>query len=165
MDKSKRKVIEGWIDKAWNQLQAARDHLKSFQYSESVEASQECVELSVKSILSLLEIEYPLKHSWNREEFSSIAKQIQERQLLDKLTAQSLYYGPRLPRLLLLMNFWAQFYLPAKYGFEDGYLAPAQDLFQRQEAELATKHADECYYAASELRHLGGDKLAVLLHK
>lgn len=63
MDKSKRKMIEGWIDKAGNQLQAAKDHLKSYyRGSESIEASQECVELSVKSILSLVEIEYPLSH-------------------------------------------------------------------------------------------------------
>jgi hypothetical protein len=163
--KSKRRMIEGWIDKAWNQLQSARDHLKSFHYSESIEASQECVELSVKSILSLLEIEYPLSHGWNREEFSSIAEQIQKRQLLDKLIAQNLHYGPRLPRLLLLANFWAQFYLPAKYGFEDGYLAPAQDLFKRQEAELAAQHAEECYRAASELRYLDEDRLVAISRK
>jgi HEPN domain-containing protein len=164
MDKSKRRTIEGWIDKAGNQLQAAKDHLKSyFQHSESIEASQECVELSVKSVLSLLEIEYPLSHGWNRKEFSSIAKQIQERQLLDKLAAQNLYYSTRLPRLLLLANFWAQFYLPAKYGFEDGYLAPAQDLFEKREAELAVQHAQECHQAASELRHLREDKLAAIV--
>jgi len=166
MDKNRRKMIEGWIDKAGNQLQAAKEHLKSYyRCSESIETSQECVELSVKSILSLLEIEYSLSHGWNREEFSRIAKQIQERQLLDKLKVQNLSYNSRLPRLLLLANFWAQFYLPAKYGFEAGYLAPAQDLFEKQEAELAVRHAEESYRAASELRYLSEDKLAAISSK
>ena len=166
MDNSKRKIIEGWIDKAGHQVQAAKDHLKSYyRYSECIEASQECVELSVKSILSLLGIEYPLSHGWNRKEFSRIAKQIQERQLLDKIKKQNLYHSSRLPRLLLLANFWAQFYLPAKYGFEAGYLAPAQDLFEKQEAELAVQHAEECYRTASELRYLSEDKLAAISRK
>ena len=164
VDKSKRRMIEGWIDKAENQLKTAKDHLKSHYWcSESIEASQECVELSVKSVLSLLEIEYSLSHGWNKEEFSRIAKQIQEKQLLDRLKAQNLYHSSRLPRLLLIANFWAQFYLPAKYGFETGNLAPAQDLFTVQEAELAAQHAEECYRAASELRYLGEDKLAVVV--
>jgi len=159
-------MIEGWIDKAGNQLQAAKYHLKSYyRCSESIEASQECVELSVKSILSLLEIEYHLSHGWNREQFSSIAEQIQKKQLLEKLTAQNLYNSSRLPRLLLLANFWAQFYLPAKYGFEAGYLAPAQDLFTKQEAELAVQHAEECYRAVLELRYISEDKLVAILHK
>ncbi|RLC64267.1 MAG: hypothetical protein DRI48_07755 [Chloroflexi bacterium] len=52
MHSGKHRVIEGWIDKARNQLQAAKEYLKSrTQYSESIEASQECIELSVKAIL------------------------------------------------------------------------------------------------------------------
>jgi len=164
VDTRKRRMIEGWIDKAGNQLQTAKDHLKSYyRYSESIEASQECIELSVKSVLSILEIEYPPTHGWNKEEFSRIARQIQKRQLLDRLKAQGLYYSSRLPRLLLLANFWAQFYLPAKYGFESGYLAPPQDLFTKQEAELAVQHAEECYQAALELRYLAEDKLTAIL--
>lgn len=164
MDKSKRKMIEGWIDKASNQMQVAREHLKSYtRYSESIQASQECIELSVKSILSLLNIEYTPSHGWSKEQFSKIAEQIQERHLLDRLAAQKLNYIIRLPRLLLLANFWAQFYLPAKYGFEAGYLAPAQDLFTKEEADLAVQHAEECYRAASHLRYLSEDKLAALI--
>ncbi|MCL4458763.1 MAG: HEPN domain-containing protein [Chloroflexi bacterium] len=160
MDKSKRRMIEGWIDKASTQLRAAKEHLKSYtRYSESIQASQECIELSVKSTLSLLDVEYPPSHGWNREQFTGIAKQIQERRLLDRLAAQNLGYI-RLPRLLFLANFWAQFYLPAKYGFEVEYLAPAQDLFDKNEADLAVQHAEECYRVASQLRNLSGDGLA-----
>lgn len=166
MNKSKRKMIEGWIDKASIQLQTAKNHLKSYyRYSESIEASQECVELSVKSILSMLNIEFPLNHGWNRKELSDIAKQIQKRRILEKLTTQNLDFSLCLPRLLFLVNFWAQFYLTAKYGFETEHLAPAQDLFKKQEAELAVKHAEECYRAVSTLRYLDEEKLNFILSK
>ena len=159
----KRKTIEGWIDKAGRQLEVARGHLQSrYRSSEAIEAAQECVELSVKAVLSLLGIDYKLKHEWDREEQESIAKQILERQLLDRLSAKNLYHCSKLPRLLLLVNLWGHFYLPAKYGFVE-HLAPAQDLFEQQEAQLAVEHAGECHRAASQLRYLGEEKLAVLL--
>ena len=162
MDKSRRRILEGWIDKASTQLQAARDHLGSYmQFSECIEACQECIELSVKSVLSFLDIEYPSSHGLNREQFSKIAKQIQDKKLVDKLEEQNLGHI-RLPRLLFLANFWAQFYLPAKYGFQAGYLAPAQALFDREEAVLATQHAEQCYSAASQMRYLSEDKLSAL---
>lgn len=158
-------MMEGWIDKASNQLQAAKEHLKSStRYSEAIEASQECIELSVKSVLSLLDIKYSSSHGWeqDKKQFAAIVKQIQERQLLERLATQYLDHIVCLPRLLFLANFWAQFYLPAKYGFEAGYLAPAQDLFDKKEADLAVQHAEECYRAALELRYLSEDDLAVI---
>jgi HEPN domain-containing protein len=57
---TERKTIEGWIDKAYNHLQTARDHANSHRCSEAVEAAQECIELSVKSVLALLGVEYPV---------------------------------------------------------------------------------------------------------
>jgi HEPN domain-containing protein len=165
MGNIKRKTIEGWIDKAWNQLQVASEHLKLRRYSEAIEAAQECIELSVKSVLSLLDIKYSPKHGWihDSKEFAEIARQIQDRQLLDKLAEHNLAYTVRLPRLLFLMNFWAQFYIVAKYGFEIEYLASARDLFGEEEAKLAIEHAKECYYAAWQLRCLNEDKLAALI--
>jgi len=165
MSKIKRKTIEGWIDKAWNQLQAAKEHLKLYKYSEAIEAAQECIELSVKSVLSLLDIKYSPKHGWTPEskDFAEIARQIQDRQLLDKLTEQHLAYTIRLPRLLFLMNFWAQFYITAKYGFEIEYLASPRDLFEKGEAELAVQHAEECYTAAQQLKYLDESKWAALI--
>jgi HEPN domain-containing protein len=165
MNKTKRKTIEGWIDKASNQLSAAREHVKSVgQYSEAIQAAQQCVELSVKSILSLLEIRYSRSHEWtpDKKEFFAIAEQIQQRGLLEGIVDQHLDYTLRLPRLLFLLNFWAQFYITAKYGFEAEHLASAKDLFEREEAELAVRHADECLRAATSLRFLDGEKFAAL---
>lgn len=165
MNKTRRNTIEGWIEKASNQLQAAREHLEFGRYSEAIEAAQECIELSVKSVLSLLDIQYTRSHGWapDKKEFANIAQQIQDRQLLDKLSKQYLDYTVRLPRLLFLMYFWAQFYIVAKYGFEAEYLASARDLFGKEEAELAVWHAVECYQAASQLRYLDEDRLSALV--
>ena len=157
---SKRKLIEGWIDKAGNHLQSGRSYLKSpHLVSESVQASQESVELSVKSILAFLNVEYPPSHGWDRDQFSKIARQVRDKHIIERLRVQNLDYTVRVPRLLLFANFWAQFYLPAKYGFGAGYLAPPQDLFEKQEAELAVQHAEECWRAASHLRYLTSEQL------
>lgn len=96
------------------------------------------------------------------EGFAHIARQITERHLLERLAEQHLSHSVPLPRLLLLMNFWGQFYLTAKYGFEVEHLASAQELFRMGEAKLAVEHADECYRAASILRHHDKDKVAML---
>ena len=166
MANSKRRMIEGWIDKASNQLQVAKEHLKfPAQDSEVIQAAQECIELSVKSTLSLLDITFSHSHGWeqDKKQFTAIAKQIKKKQFIDKLTAQYLNHIVNLPRLLFLVNFWAQFYITAKYGFETEYLAPAKDLFKKEEAELAVRHAQECYQAASHLRYLSEDKMGTIL--
>ncbi len=74
-------------------------------------------------------------------------------------------YALRLPRLLFLLNFWAQFYITAKYGFEAEHLASAQALFEREEAELALRHAEECLQAATRVRFLDEETLAALISK
>jgi HEPN domain-containing protein len=166
MNDTQRKTIEGWINKASNQLQAAKEHVKSsYQCSEAVQAAQQCIELSVKSVLSLFYVKYSKSHEWAsvKKPFEDIARQIQEKKLTEKLSSQHLDYDIPLPRLLFLMNFWGQFYLVSKYGFEAEYLASAQDLFKREEAELAVRHAEECQRAVSALRYYDKTKLAALL--
>lgn len=167
MHNNKRRLIEGWIDKASNQLRAAKEHLKSpLQYSESIEASQECVELSIKSILLLLDIKFSQSHGWaqDKKQFADIARQIQERQLFDKLAAAYVDQIIPLPRLLFLVNFWAHFYITAKYGLEVGYLASAKDIFKKEEADLAVLHAEECLRAVRHLAHEAANRLAALLY-
>ena len=46
MEKSKRRVVEGWVDKTSTHLQSANDHFKGgVYYSDAVQESQVCVEL------------------------------------------------------------------------------------------------------------------------
>lgn len=166
MNRQKRRTIEGWLDKASNQLSIARECAQSSpRSSEAIQAAQECVELSVKAVLSLLDVRYPRAHEWPAEgkALAEIARQIRERELLTRLEEQHLSHSVPLPRLLLLLNFWAQFYLVAKYGFEAEQLAPAKDLFARSDAALAVEHAEEAKRAASMLIYLPEDRLNALL--
>jgi len=156
-----RKTCHGWTTKARIRLDTARNHLASFHHSEAVQASQECVELSVKALLSYLQIRFDYVHGWRGKSLESIAQQIEERQLLARLDEHTLAHI-RLPRLLFLADFWAQFYLTAKYGLQAGYLASAQDLFDRDQADLAVKHANECWSAAWQIANLSDDQLARL---
>jgi len=161
MDKSTRKKIEGWKDKAHKQLRIADDCLKRFEYSESIQASQESIELSVKTILSLLEIEFPTSHEWKPDSkpFDKIASEIKQRKIVERIEESHLY-SIRLPRLLFLFNFWGQFNTIAKYGYEKGDLASARDLFIfDDEAKLALKHANECENALILLFCLPQDQL------
>jgi HEPN domain-containing protein len=163
VDNNKRKTIVGWIEKASNHLDTAKEHMKSaYCVSDSIQASQVCVELSVKAILMLLEIPYQLSHGWNRKELAEIAKHIKDRDLLSRLDAEGLGYTVPLPRLLFRANFWSQFYLEAKYGFEAEHLAPAQELFEKEDADLAANHADACLRAARYLLYLPEEKRAAL---
>jgi hypothetical protein len=149
VDENKRNTITGWIEKAANHLSTARENLKSTcRVSESIHDSQVCIELSVKSILSMLDIEYPRSHGWDRKQLAEIAKQIRGRDLLSRLKVQHLDYSLPLPRLTYRVNFWSQFYPETKYGFEAEFLAPAQDLFEMNEAKLEANHAEACLTAA-----------------
>lgn len=165
MNKPKRNLIEGWLQKAFNQLHTAREHLKyACRPSEAIQAAQECIELSVKAILSILNIQFSKKHGWevDKEEFEKIAKQISDRNILEKLSNENLSHI-RLPRLIMLTNFWSQLYIPSKYGYSANDLAPAKDLFDGKEGKLAVDHAEECYNSANILVHLSEDKLKRLL--
>jgi HEPN domain-containing protein len=163
VDENKRNTIAGWIEKASNHLNSAREHLKSgYRASESIQASPVCIELSVKAILSMLDIEFPLTHGWDRKQMAQIAKRMQERDLLNRLKAQSLDHDIRLPRLIFRANFWSQFYLETKYGIEAEHLAPAQELFEIEDAQLAVRHAEACLIAAQTLLFLPQERLATL---
>jgi HEPN domain-containing protein len=162
MDMHKRHVAEGWHDKALNYLTAAQSYLQGRVYhSDAVQQAQYCVELSIKAVLAFLDVSFKKVHGWDRDGLESIAKQIRDRNLLEKLEKISVHIG--LPRLIFLANFWDQFYLQAKYGMEAGYLASPQDLFTHDEAEIAVKHANECYHAANQVRFLPAEQAETLV--
>ena len=161
-----QKTIEGWIDQALGQLQSAKEYLKStYRCVDAIQSSQQCIELSVKAVLTMLRVTYPKAHQWaaDKEPFAAIAKQIKQRELIAKLEAQYLSHSIPLPRILLLMSFWGQLYLVSKYGFEVEFLASAKQLFKPEEAKLAVQHADECYQAATALRYLDKDKIEAII--
>jgi HEPN domain-containing protein len=105
-------------------LNEAGEHLKNFNYSESISASQECIELSVKAIFLLFQKEYPRKHEFREEEFEDILKMIPAK--LKYLDIAKVY---------LYSKFWLQFYTVAKYGLEKLGIG-ADKLFGKEEANL-----------------------------
>jgi HEPN domain-containing protein len=164
VDENKRKTVKGWLEKASRYACDAKENAKSgYRVSDAIQAAQQCVELSVKAILTLHDIPYQRNHGWDRKELAEIAKHIQNRGLLNRLAAQNLQFQVPLPRLLFRANFWSQFYLEAKYGIEAGYLAPAQDLFEPADADLAARHADNGLSAAWSILSLPEAQLAALV--
>jgi HEPN domain-containing protein len=139
-------VIESFLRRARNKLDEARGHLKKFNYPESISASQECIELSVKAIFLLFQEKYPRKHEFDEEEFEKILKMI---------PAQLKYLD--LPKVYLYSKFWSQFYTIAKYGLEKLGVG-ADKLFEKEEAELALKHAERCEFVARQLQLLNYKK-------
>jgi HEPN domain-containing protein len=160
MDKLKRKMAEQWIQQGQRQKDTAELHLKFCRYPEAVQSAQQCCELCVKAIFSFLDIGYPREHALQREDLSRIAGELRERNVLERLA--EMHRALALPRLLFLVNFWAQFYLVAKYGIQDGYLASAQELLKDNEAKVAIEHASECWLAAIWFVGLSDDQLAAL---
>jgi HEPN domain-containing protein len=151
VDESRRKMAADWINKAQVHLNTAKTRLETrCQASEAIEAAQECVELSVKAILTRVNIEFPRCHGWNEKQLKEIVEQITTSTVSARLSQLGLSPA-RLGRLLALVNLWNQFYIQAKYGIEAGNLASAQDLFTDKEGELAVAHAEECWYAAALL--------------
>jgi len=132
-------MVESFLNRAWHKLDEAKDHLKRLHYPESISASQECMELSIKAIFLLLQEEYPKRHDFKEEEFERILEKVPE----------SLQYL-NLPKIYLFTKFWLNFYTIAKYGFEKLGVGP-EKLFGEEEANLALKHAEECRMAASQI--------------
>ena len=134
-------MAESFLKRANNKLDEAEQHLKSWHYPESISASQECIELSIKAIFMLLQEEYPKRHEFKEDEFEAILEKIPEKlRHLD------------FPKIYLYSKFWLNFYTVAKYGLEKLGVGP-EKLFEKEEAELALKHADKCYSAASQLKN------------
>lgn len=132
-------MAESFLKRAWNKLDEANRELSNWHYAESISASQECIEMSLKATFLLLTESYPKKHEFKDEEFEP---------LLDKVPQDLQYHN--FPRLYLLHRLWSGFYTVAKYGY-DKFATGPEKLFQRDEAELAIKHAGDCKRAADTL--------------
>ncbi len=135
----KMEMAKSWLKRASNKKYEAKEQLKKFNYPESISASQECIELSIKAIFLLLQKKCPKRHEFKEEEFRVILNKIPDR--LKHLD---------FPKLYLYSKFWFTFYTIAKYGLENIGIGP-EKLFEKEEAELALKHADKCDFAASQL--------------
>jgi len=134
-------MAESFCRRASTKRDEARGQLtQKFNYPESISASQESMEFSIKAIFLYLEEKYRKTHEFSEEQFMKI---------LGKIPEECKHYN--FPRLLLLTKFWSKFYEIAKYGNEKLGVGP-EKLFKEKEAKMALEHANECYYAVSGIR-------------
>ncbi len=140
MDQKTKDMANGFLERARNKREEAQAQEKHFDYAESVSAAQECIELSAKATFLLLRGDYPRTHEFSEEQFEP---------LLEKLPQEVAFRN--FPRLYLLHRFWSAFYTTSKYGLEK-LGTPAKALFEKSEAELAIRHANDWYGAAEHLR-------------
>jgi len=129
---------ESWLNRADHKVKEAEVQLnQKYNYSVSVSASQECIELSIKAVFSIAGVEFTKEHKIKEEEFKN---------LLDRIP-QNLNNIYNYPRIYLLSEFWSYFYITAKYGLEKLKIG-SDKIFKKEEADLALKHARECYNAS-----------------
>ena len=129
---------ESWLNRADDKVKEAEVQLnQKYNYSVSVSASQECIELSIKAVFSIAGVEFTKEHKIKEEEF---------KKLLDKIP-QDLNNIYNYPRIYLLSEFWSYFYITAKYGLEKLKIG-SDKIFKKEEADLALKHARECHNAS-----------------
>jgi HEPN domain-containing protein len=120
----------------------AKNHKVNWHYPESISASQECMEFSLKAIFYYFDISPRKEHEFSDEEFENLIKKI----------PKDLEYL-NFPRLLAISQFWGRFHIVAKYGKEKLGIGP-EKIFKEKEAELALSHAEECLYAATIVQSL-----------
>jgi len=139
LQKQSTDLAESYLKRALNKQIESKNHLEGCRYAESVSASQECIELSIKASFLLLDIEPPKDHKFTQEQFGEVLRRIPA-----KLTYRDF------AKVYLYSMFWSMFYTVAKYGLEKVQVGPDK-LFEKEEAELALKHAQRCRDAAGDL--------------
>jgi HEPN domain-containing protein len=133
--------VQSFLNRAGNKLDEAEYHVKKGRYPETVSASQECIELSAKSVCKLLTGDFPKEHWFHPNELWNVLTLIPEE--LRDLAYSKLYF---------YYSFWYRFYTTAKYGMDGVDLGP-EKLIEVEEAQLALKHARVCRFAAKQLEN------------
>jgi HEPN domain-containing protein len=135
------RLAEDYVNRARVKLEEARRQMQSIQYDTCISASQECIELSVKGIFLMLLGDYQPQHEARESEFKRMLSS----------TPDGIGHID-FARIWMVNKFWATFYTTAKYGNKQLGVSAAR-LFRKEDAELALKHADDVYTAASTIRY------------
>jgi len=135
-----QELANSWLRRARIKLDEGSSLVFKCNYAEAVSSFQECIELSLKAISLLLLDKYQKEHKFDEKEFKEVLSNIPNS--LKNLEFHKLY---------LYSKFWGNFYTVAKYGLEELGIG-AEKLLGKDEAELAQKHADRCYFKANQLK-------------
>jgi HEPN domain-containing protein len=156
MDSEKaKKFVESFIKRAGKRFEEAKKYLEGYfpSYPESISASQECIEFSLKAIFLMLLNKYPKEHWISKHELQEVMERISE--ISKNKKSELLQWRINIedfPKLYLYSEFWQKFYTVAKYGDEELGI-PAEKLFGKEEADLALKHAEKCRNLASAIQN------------
>jgi len=144
------KYAENLIGKAMGFLSEAKEGLEkySLSYSNIIANCQNAIELSTKAIFKLMGLEFPKSHQLLFEQRGEVRESVKK--LLQSNFPKYFVYRKELPRVVFLTYFWGQFYTIAKYGIDELNLPP-DELFKREEVELAVNHAELCVRVANNL--------------
>jgi len=157
-DSDQFKYAENLIRKAEDSLSEAKEGLKRYapSYSNIIANCQNAIELSAKAIFKLMDLEFPKYHQLLFEQKKE-GKEIREsvKKLFQSNFPKYFAYKEELPRVVFLTYFWGQFYAIAKYGIDELNLSP-DELFKKEDAELAVNHAELCVRVANNLLDQNG---------
>jgi HEPN domain-containing protein len=152
---------ENLIKKAKDFFEQAENIWKDtrvFQWSNLINNCQQTIELSGKAIFKLMGLDFPKNHQlliakpekeeiWKYITAEKIWKETEE---LLSSDFPEYFDKEKIPKVIFLSYFWSQFYTLGKYGVEKLNIPPDQ-LFGKEEAELAIKHAKFCLDVAQSL--------------
>lgn len=153
-----RGLGKSWFSKAENFLNQSKEELKKSNYSDSIFASINCIEFSIKSIYLFYGYEFPKIHKVELEigdekkinkKFKIAIKNLEA--ILEKEKFPSHISRDRIIRAFFYFKFWGEFYTLVKYGSKTFWMGP-EKLFGEKEANLALNHADECRLLAYHIK-------------
>jgi len=125
------------LEEANVRIEAAKIFLERGRYSYVVRQSQECVELSLKSVLRVAGIEYPKQH-----EVSDLL--LEKKELYPAWLAEELGKVSRISKELMRKR------VPSMYG-EETLGLPPRSLFSREDAESSVRSAEYVYNLSERL--------------
>ncbi len=123
--------------------QRAREYRDKYEYDKSIREAQESIELALKAIFYAFDVAPPKSHNFSEDDF---------KRLLEAITKGADPNGPQIratdfQKQYIYARFWGTFYETAKYGLEKLKIGPG-NFFDKDEADLAVKHAGFCYATA-----------------
>jgi len=136
------------FDDAYNKYQAASDMLGRYNYAEAIFLAQQSIELSIKALLTKLNIEFKRKHDIGDEPFTEASKLLKS-VIKDKHKLN--YYLKTLAKARILMKLLADLRTYAEYGFIE---IPAKDIFDvdfKPFAEWAIQKVFELHFRLKEI--------------
>lgn len=129
-------MAQGFLSSSNKALDGARDQIQRFNYDKAVREAQESIEFSIKAIFYSFGIEPPKEHRFTEKDFQKMFASATEELKKDMENL-------RVYKAYLYSLFWQNFYTVTKYGLETLKISPGY-LMEKEEAELAIKHASFC---------------------